>query len=78
LHPNVEVRAVDATTVELSHEEVGLVVEITEGLPDSALSIREGLYSPDYGHIQKTKVIEVAARHECPIELSMTLSEKKI
>jgi uncharacterized heparinase superfamily protein len=78
LHPDVEIRAEDATRVELSHGGVALDIEITECFPCPALSIREGLYSPDYGQIQKTKVIEVTAKQECPIEFSMRLNEKRI
>jgi len=77
LHPEVEVRSVSGTCLELRNENRLLNVEVNGGSSSPSLTIREGLYSPDYGRIQRTRTVELLVEAECPIVFLTQLRGKR-
>lgn len=76
LHPDVHARSISETRVELRNNNALLDVELHDGSTSCSLAIREGLYSPDYGQIQKTRIVEVHGELECLERFSIQLRGK--
>jgi len=73
LHPSVRIESVDERKVSLSSENVGLEIKVLGNGQGPALTVGRGMYSPDYGQIEETKIVELDLRRECPLTIELAL-----
>lgn len=73
LHPSVRVESVDERKVALGFENVGLEIQVLGESRLPALTVGRGMYSPDYGQIEETNVIELDLKGECPLTIELAL-----
>jgi len=77
LHPDVHLKMIEQTRARLVSQDVLLDIEVHDEGHSSLLRIEDGLYSPDYGQIEKTKVVELHIERECPMEFLTKLRGSK-
>jgi len=72
LHPDVRVEDLDSHSAKLLNGDVSLNLAANGQRP--FLTMKTGLYSPDYGQIQETRVLDMTVTGRCPITLSTSFS----